>query len=322
VNRYYASQQGRFNQPDPLRMGAASLADPQSLNLYSYVRNDPVNSVDPSGLNEHPAGVVDGGGVYCSAQYSGEECGGLSGLMSGNYGDRVAEYNREYGGLPEEAVDALRKHNERIANARAGKGFRTNEEIDLQKQKQERERRSRLVPPPVGVLVSAEVVAAAVALVVAIIVAATIVGTTAPHSETIADIHTDEERTQNDIYVFKPFKVRERVPDGQGGYRGDIERDQNGDVDAQSGPLPKGKSFFGDPNEAPLNGPYYRIPKGAVLPVGTNIIADGRDVYPNSPHAKTHHTLFPTVKMPFDTFNTLVLDFIQKNAIPAGIKKR
>jgi RHS repeat-associated protein len=50
VNRHYASQQGRFNHVDPMGMGAASLSDPQSLNLYSYVRNDPVNSVDPNGL--------------------------------------------------------------------------------------------------------------------------------------------------------------------------------------------------------------------------------------------------------------------------------
>jgi RHS repeat-associated protein len=50
VNRHYDPQRGRFNQVDPLGMGAASLADPQSLSLYSYVQNDPGNFVDPSGL--------------------------------------------------------------------------------------------------------------------------------------------------------------------------------------------------------------------------------------------------------------------------------
>jgi RHS repeat-associated protein len=50
MNRFYQSQQGRFTQVDPLGMGAASLSDPQSLNLYAYVQNDPVNAVDPLGL--------------------------------------------------------------------------------------------------------------------------------------------------------------------------------------------------------------------------------------------------------------------------------
>lgn len=49
VNRHYDPRQGRFTQVDPLGMAAASLADPQSLNMYSYVGNDPVNRVDPDG---------------------------------------------------------------------------------------------------------------------------------------------------------------------------------------------------------------------------------------------------------------------------------
>jgi RHS repeat-associated protein len=49
VNRHYDPRQGRFTQPDPLGMSAANLADPQSLNMYSYVGNDPMNRVDPNG---------------------------------------------------------------------------------------------------------------------------------------------------------------------------------------------------------------------------------------------------------------------------------
>jgi RHS repeat-associated protein len=71
VNRHYASHLGRFNQVDPLGMGAASLADPQSLNLYNYVRNDPVNAVDPSGLrlnlDPNPYGL--GGSMDSSSFY-------------------------------------------------------------------------------------------------------------------------------------------------------------------------------------------------------------------------------------------------------------
>jgi RHS repeat-associated protein len=63
--RMYARVRGRFLQPDPLGLGAADVTDPQSLNRYNYVRNDPVNSVDPSGLRmslgPHPGlGSMDG----------------------------------------------------------------------------------------------------------------------------------------------------------------------------------------------------------------------------------------------------------------------
>ena len=50
INRHYDAQQGRFTQADPLGMGASSLADPQSLNMYAYVGGDPVNRTDPDGL--------------------------------------------------------------------------------------------------------------------------------------------------------------------------------------------------------------------------------------------------------------------------------
>jgi len=50
VNRSYDSQQGRFTQVDPAGMNATSATSPQTLNLYAYCSNDPVNRVDPSGL--------------------------------------------------------------------------------------------------------------------------------------------------------------------------------------------------------------------------------------------------------------------------------
>jgi RHS repeat-associated protein len=50
VNRHYDSQQGRFTQVDPAGMNATSLATPQTLNLYAYCNNDPINNTDPSGL--------------------------------------------------------------------------------------------------------------------------------------------------------------------------------------------------------------------------------------------------------------------------------
>jgi RHS repeat-associated protein len=48
--RTYAYRRGRFVQPDPLGLVAGDLSNPQSLNLYSYVGNDPINAVDPNGM--------------------------------------------------------------------------------------------------------------------------------------------------------------------------------------------------------------------------------------------------------------------------------
>lgn len=50
VNRHYDSQQGRFTQVDPAGMGMSNLEAPQTLNLYSYCTNDPINRTDPNGL--------------------------------------------------------------------------------------------------------------------------------------------------------------------------------------------------------------------------------------------------------------------------------
>jgi RHS repeat-associated protein len=50
VNRHYDPLQGRFTQVDPIGMSSTSLANPQTLNLYAYCANDPINHTDPSGL--------------------------------------------------------------------------------------------------------------------------------------------------------------------------------------------------------------------------------------------------------------------------------
>ncbi len=58
--RYHVNRLGRFSSPDLL---AGLVADPQSLNRYAYVRNDPTNLVDPLGLVMTWWGW--GGGGYC-----------------------------------------------------------------------------------------------------------------------------------------------------------------------------------------------------------------------------------------------------------------
>ena len=45
------SAQGRWISPDPSGAGAANPMNPQSWNLYAYVRNNPLSAIDPFGLN-------------------------------------------------------------------------------------------------------------------------------------------------------------------------------------------------------------------------------------------------------------------------------
>src|SRR5437764_14695374 len=45
-NRMYQPELGRFLQPDPKEFGAGDY------NLYRYCHNDPVNRIDPTGLEE------------------------------------------------------------------------------------------------------------------------------------------------------------------------------------------------------------------------------------------------------------------------------
>ena len=49
--RYNASTMGRFMTPDPMFMNDHHLFDPQELNLYSYVRNNPLSLTDPTELD-------------------------------------------------------------------------------------------------------------------------------------------------------------------------------------------------------------------------------------------------------------------------------
>ena len=50
--RYFGSSVGRFMTSDPIYLEMGRLANPQALNLYTYVLNNPLNLTDPSGLDE------------------------------------------------------------------------------------------------------------------------------------------------------------------------------------------------------------------------------------------------------------------------------
>jgi RHS repeat-associated protein len=59
--RYYASSMGRFMQPDwaaaPTAVPYAHYGNPQSLNLYSYVQNNPTTLGDPDGHVDSVTGI-------------------------------------------------------------------------------------------------------------------------------------------------------------------------------------------------------------------------------------------------------------------------
>ena len=55
--RYDSSQYGRFMTPDLL---GGILEDPQTLNKYAYVRNNPLNLIDPTGMMDETAGGITG----------------------------------------------------------------------------------------------------------------------------------------------------------------------------------------------------------------------------------------------------------------------
>jgi len=67
--RYYASTMGRFLSPDPSTLEYADPANPQSLNLYSYVLNNPLVNIDPDGLK---CFQVDGDGNLTGSSNAGD----------------------------------------------------------------------------------------------------------------------------------------------------------------------------------------------------------------------------------------------------------
>ncbi len=89
-NRFYDSGQGRFMTVDPIKMDAVHMLNPQTLNLYAYVTNDPVNKTDPSGLDGITTGVFTGGGSHGGIFPGGTGGGTISGwgqFLTGLWGN-------------------------------------------------------------------------------------------------------------------------------------------------------------------------------------------------------------------------------------------
>jgi RHS repeat-associated protein len=73
--RHYSTQFRRFMSPDPTGIFLGKLNDPQSLNLYAYVRNNTPSRTDPSGLCDYFDGTC-GGDIGISIGFGGGGWGG------------------------------------------------------------------------------------------------------------------------------------------------------------------------------------------------------------------------------------------------------
>ena len=119
--RYYGSNMGRWATPDwssvPVPVPYAMLTNPQTLNLYSYVRNDPLSRKDPSGHGE----------IIQSSKL--EECLIHDNCMQNDL------FARERTGLLQKKNDAQgnpgfwRRLGQRAKNLLKGHGFKTNEQL-------------------------------------------------------------------------------------------------------------------------------------------------------------------------------------------------
>ncbi len=75
--RKMESRAGRWTTPDPYK-GSMSIGDPQSMNRYAYVGNDPVNHADPSGLFYSPPFPINIGTFNVTVTAGPELIGGSS----------------------------------------------------------------------------------------------------------------------------------------------------------------------------------------------------------------------------------------------------
>jgi RHS repeat-associated protein len=79
--RQYSSGQGRWMRPDPYS-GSMDFGNPQSLNRYSYVTNNPTNAMDPLGLEDGNQGGPFGAAACTLLSGTGDEAFGCAGINS------------------------------------------------------------------------------------------------------------------------------------------------------------------------------------------------------------------------------------------------
>jgi RHS repeat-associated protein len=105
--RYYGSGLGRFTSPDPL---GGHYEDPQTLNKYAYVRNNPLTLTDPTGLDiwlkgcgkdsstcqNNYAGTTDKDGNFTRTHLTGDQ---TKDATLGEHGISVTQDGKQYQGV-------------------------------------------------------------------------------------------------------------------------------------------------------------------------------------------------------------------------------
>jgi RHS repeat-associated protein len=84
MNRSYSPRVGRFNQADPYK-ASGYMTDPQSWNRYSYANNEPINRVDPEGLDFSSIGFP-WWGFIGPREFMQVNAGPVPGLLGGTSG--------------------------------------------------------------------------------------------------------------------------------------------------------------------------------------------------------------------------------------------
>ena len=119
--RYYNSNVGRFLSPDQAFI-AWNLSNPQSFNLYSYVLNNPLSFIDPTGrdcvyFNNAGNGVesVDPDTSSQSLNQRASDCGANGGAyLNGTVNPNSVQYNSDTDTFNIRSSDALFQYNSKV----------------------------------------------------------------------------------------------------------------------------------------------------------------------------------------------------------------
>jgi RHS repeat-associated protein len=106
--RYYSSVVGRWMSPDPSGLAYANKSDPQSLNHYVYVRNNPLIFIDPNGMYCDYSDHNDPDSGFLKSQFDFSSNRGECKYNGGVWvNDAYTHHGRDDSDRPEEAVPVV-----------------------------------------------------------------------------------------------------------------------------------------------------------------------------------------------------------------------